>query len=101
MPGWNLFSLGTVLALAGAAATAASTGHPATVVGVGIVPAAPSPVAQPLICHSDVETGSLIKRHKVCLTKKQWRYVNEVSHNQAQQLIDDQRTRSGCNGPSC
>jgi len=34
---------------------------------------APIAAPLPLVCRSSVEIGSLIKRHKQCLTKAQWR----------------------------
>lgn len=48
-----------------------------------------------IVCHSSLETGSLVKRNKVCLTRKQWSYVNDTNHDQAQKLFDDNRTKSG------
>ena len=54
-------------------------------------------VVEPIICHSSIETGSLVRRKKVCLTRKQWSYVNDTNHDQAQQLIDDNRSKGGSN----
>lgn len=56
---------------------------------------------QPLICKSSVATGSLIAKRKQCLTKAQWRYVDDVQRQQNQDLFDDQRSKQGCNGPTC
>ena len=50
-----------------------------------------------IVCHSSLETGSLVKRNKVCLTRKQWSYVNDTNHDQAQKLFDDNRTKGGSN----
>lgn len=75
------------------------------VVAVRIIPAAPAPspaaVQQPLVCKSSVETGSLIKRNKRCLTKAQWRYVDDVQRQQTQRLIDDNRDRPPGDGGIC
>ena len=70
----------------------------APTVAVRIVPATPLPAAQPLICKSSIETGSLIAKRKQCLTKAQWRYVDDLQRQQTQQLFDDQRTKPGCGG---
>jgi hypothetical protein len=91
-----------VQALADPPADRPTAGDPA-VVAVRIVPPAPLAAAtpQPLICKSSIETGSLIKRHRQCLSQAQWRYIDDVSHQQNQQLFDDQRTKQGCGGPAC
>lgn len=69
---------------------------PIAAVPVKIV-AATSPVVEPIICHSSVETGSLVRRKKVCLTRKQWSYVNDTNHDQAQRYVDDSRSRPSSN----
>ncbi|UAJ10348.1 hypothetical protein [Polymorphobacter megasporae] len=90
-------------AFAGAPGDAPVPTDPAPPFAVKIIPATLQPVVarQPLICHSSIETGSLIQRRKQCLTKSQWRYVEDVQDQQNRQLLDDQRSKQGCNGPDC
>ena len=42
-----------------------------------------------VICTSRVETGSLIKSHKMCLTKKQRDYLNDENEREARRLVHD------------
>ena len=42
-----------------------------------------------VICTSRVETGSLIKSHKVCLTKKQRDYLTDENEREARRLVHD------------
>lgn len=71
-----------------------------------VSPAAPPAIAsaQPVsadaakvICKSTVETGSLIRKHKTCLTRQQWGYVNDESQRVARDLVDNSRGRPGSN----
>ena len=75
-----------------AAATASAQTAPA-------VSATPIPAAVPekIICRSTLETGSLVKKHKTCLTSKQWRYVTDVSSADARRIVDDNAGRPSCN----
>lgn len=70
---------------------------------VPVPPATPVPAAtpQPLICRSSIATGSLIARHRQCLTKAQWRYVDDQHEAEARRYVGDGTTRQGCNGPAC
>lgn len=42
-----------------------------------------------IVCHTSIETGSLIAKHKTCLTRKQWAYVNEENQRQARRFVED------------
>ncbi len=88
------------LALLQVAAAASPPADPPASVSVRIIPATPVPV-EPLICKSSVVTGSLIAKRKQCLTRAQWRYVDDVQRQQNQELLDNQRTKQGCGGPAC
>ena len=67
---------------ASTAQTAAPVAAPAVVLPVVAVP-------EKMICRSSIETGSLIKRHKACLTAKQWHYVNDQHEAEARKLVED------------
>jgi hypothetical protein len=62
---------------------------------------AAKPAAEPRICRTSIETGSLIAKHKQCLTKAQWRYVDDAHETEARRLMQDNMNRPGCNGPAC
>jgi hypothetical protein len=46
-----------------------------------------------VVCRSEQETGSLVKKHKTCLTRKQWAYVNDQHENYARKMVDDNMGR--------
>ncbi len=52
--------------------------------------------AQPLIRRSSLETGSLIAPHKQCLTRAQWRYVDDQHEAEARRYVADGTTRPNC-----
>ena len=45
------------------------------------------PVEQKKICKTPLETGSLYRRHRVCLTKAQWQYVEDEHRRVALDMI--------------
>ena len=62
---------------------------------------APAPAPTPIpaanqgknavVCRSSVETGSLIARHKTCLTRKQWVKADDQSQDDARRFVEDNR----------
>jgi len=66
---------------------------PATAVAPTVAPVAtmtPADVYKTqIVCRSEVETGSLMKKRKTCLTRKQWAYVNDQHESYARKLVDD------------
>lgn len=48
-----------------------------------------------VVCRSTVETGSLIARHKACLTRKQWQYVDDAHETEARRMMDNM-SRPNC-----
>jgi len=48
-----------------------------------------------VVCKTTVETGSLIARHKTCLTRKQWQYVNDENEREAYKFVQDNTTKQG------
>lgn len=50
-----------------------------------------------IVCKTSVETGSLIARHKTCLTRKQWQYVNDENEREARKLVADNTNRPNGN----
>ena len=45
--------------------------------------------ANEVICRTSIETGSLIARHKRCLTRKQWQYVNDQNEHFAREMVEE------------
>lgn len=58
---------------------------------VRIIPAAATPERYQIesVCRSSIETGSLIKKHKACLTAKQWDYVDQAHREEARKMMLD------------
>lgn len=56
---------------------------------------AATPPAEPpkekIICRTDIETGSLIKKRKTCRTRKQW----EAAYNTARETTEEMRAPRG------
>ena len=50
-----------------------------------------------VVCKTSVETGSLIARHKTCLTRKQWQYVNDENERSARKIVEDNMGKPGGN----
>ncbi len=50
-----------------------------------------------VVCKTNVETGSLIARHKTCLTRKQWQYVNDENERAARKVVEDNMGRPTSN----
>ncbi len=50
-----------------------------------------------MICRTEKETGSLVKRKKTCHTKSQWQYIDDTNQSFANRLVDDTRSKSGSN----
>ena len=46
-----------------------------------------------IICRAEVETGSLVKRHKACFTRKQWGYINDQHETAARKMVEDNTGR--------
>ncbi|UAJ11352.1 hypothetical protein [Polymorphobacter megasporae] len=42
-----------------------------------------------VVCRSSLETGSLIRKRKSCLTRKQWEYVDQEHRDEARKLMID------------
>jgi hypothetical protein len=89
-----------LLAVTAAAATAQTVPPPppATAPAVAAAPAVAEKTPEELakikyqseiVCHTSIETGSLIAKHKTCLTRKQWAYVNEENQRQARKFVED------------
>jgi hypothetical protein len=45
------------------------------------------------ICRASTETGSLVKKRKACLTKAQWKAVDDQHEQEAHKMIQDSTTR--------
>lgn len=113
---------GAMLVIAGSASAQTSVGNPPgntvapatgnVTTAVGPPPAAPAgdmvPAGTPralaaerykteVVCKTTIETGSLIARHKTCLTRKQWQYVNDQNERDARKLVEDNTGKPGGN----
>ena len=77
----TITAMALIMGMAASAQTAAPPATPA------VQPVAAVP--EKIICTSQIETGSLVKRHKMCFTAKQWRYVNDAHEAEARKLVED------------
>ena len=60
---------------------------------------APAPVEEKRICRSSLETGSLIKKRKTCLTRSQWRYVDDAHSDEVRRMqLENTNKQSGEGG---
>lgn len=82
------------LCLAASTALALAIGAP--VAANSNAAAADSTLAPPeekKICRASAETGSLIKKRKACLTRAQWKAVDDQHEQEAHKMIQDSTTR--------
>ena len=56
-----------------------------------------APPEEKKVCRASVETGSLIKKRRTCLTKAQWRAVDEEHEREAYKLVEDNRGKPSGN----
>ena len=56
-----------------------------------------APPEEKKICRGSIETGSLIKKRKTCLTKAQWDVVDEQHEREAYKLVEDNRGKPSGN----
>lgn len=59
--------------------------------------APPPPPADPVICKRYEETGSLIKKRKVCRTKSEWTKATSEMQETLNRFVEDRRTRPAGN----
>ncbi len=59
--------------------------------------AAAAPVEEKKICRGAIETGSLIKKRKTCLTKAQWLAVDAQQEREARKMVEDSAGRPSGN----
>lgn len=93
-----MIKLLTTLALA-LSIPAAAQNVPPIGQAVAVTPAVTAPAAPTLtqaqirgnemVCKSNLETGSLVKKHKQCFTRKQWAYVNDQHESSARKMVED------------
>lgn len=57
----------------------------------------PPPPADPVICKRYEETGSLIKKRKVCRTKSEWAKAASEMQETLNRFVEDRRTRPAGN----
>jgi hypothetical protein len=55
------------------------------------------PAADPVICKQFEETGSLIRKRKVCKTKSQWAKASSEMQETLNRFVEDRRTRPAGN----
>lgn len=56
-----------------------------------------APPEEKKICRASTETGSLIKKRKACLTKAQWRAVDDQHEEEAHKMIKEATSRPSGN----
>lgn len=81
-----------LLAVPGVTQAAEVPPPPAASVAAPVAPAvvaAPRDLNNEIVCHSTIETGSLIGRHKTCLTRKQWVTLNDANQGSARRMIEN------------
>ena len=80
---WSLVALPLIVSVSGAApASAAETAAKAEASG-----------KDRFVCRKLEETGSLVKKTKVCLTREQWTRSSENHEKHARDLADGVRTK--------
>lgn len=89
-------ALGAALFLIPAASTIAQVKPAEPAAAVTASPAA-APVPEKLICRSTIETGSLVKKRRSCLTRKQWSYVDDAQRDEARHMVQDNTSRPNGN----
>nr|WP_295374268.1 hypothetical protein [uncultured Sphingosinicella sp.] len=57
----------------------------------GTAATAPKPADQ-VVCRRFAETGSLVKKRRVCYTRAQWAKMNERTQDAARQFVDENRS---------
>jgi len=57
----------------------------------------PPPPADPVICKQYEETGSLVKKRKVCRTKSEWAKSSSEMQETLNRFVEDRRTRPAGN----
>lgn len=65
--------------------------------GSGAEAPPPPPPADPIICKRYEETGSLVKKRKVCRTKSQWSKATSEMQETMNRFVEDRRTRPAGN----
>jgi len=68
-----------------------ATAAPAMAASVAVLTPAQAKAAKAneVVCKSNLETGSLVKQPKQCLTRKQWAYVNDQHEGFARKMVQD------------
>ena len=54
-------------------------------------PAAPEP--EKMICRRYAETGSLVKKRRVCHTAKEWARIGDLANAEATRFVEEHRSR--------
>lgn len=68
-----------------------SAGEPVSVSGAKSTP------EDPVTCRRFAETGSHVRKVKVCRTRSEWTKVAEAARQQGRSMVDDNRSRPGSN----
>jgi predicted secreted protein len=56
-----------------------------------------APPEEKKVCRASTETGSLIKKRKACLTKAQWKAVDDQHEEEAHKMIKESTSRPSGN----
>jgi len=64
-------------------------------------PAVPPPEGEKLICRKQVETGSLVKGKRTCMTRAEWGKLGDAARDGGQYLIEQNEGKPACEGGGC
>lgn len=78
-----------IIGLTTAAIAAITFAAPASAADTAATATTLTPPEAKKICRASVETGSLIKKRKTCLTKAQWVAVDDQHEREAHKMIED------------
>lgn len=70
---------------------------------VGTVASNPSvtpPQGEKLICRKQIETGSLVRGKKTCLTRAEWAKIGDAARDGGQYLLEQNEGKPSCDGAS-
>ncbi len=77
------------LCLAVSTAVALAIGAPVAASSNAAADTTLAPPEEKKVCRAPVETGSLIKKRKTCLTRAQWKAVDDQHEREARKMVED------------
>lgn len=91
------FLVGCFMAAGAAPATASQAASaPPTAASTPAVP-----TGEKLICRKQIETGSLVRGKKTCMTRAEWAKVGDAARDGGQYLLEQNEGKPACQGGGC